>query len=297
MWNADVQHDIARTVNIGVGYNGTKGASLDVVRAPNRGPNGLLVAGVQPFLFESSEGTSIMHALSLRVRKRLTHGFGASATYTLSKSVDDASSIGGAGEVVVAQNDRDLGAERGLSSFDQRHRFSGDFTLELPFGANKRWFVSGAPTAIFGNWQVQGNVQLASGTPFTARVLAAVGDVAGGVNGTLRADYNGQPISLSHPTAALFFNTAAFSVPSAGTFGSAGRNTIVGPGTSSLDLGMTKTLPFGQSRVLAIQILASNVLNDVQFATIDTVVNSPTFGQVTAVRPMRRIQILTRLRF
>ena len=59
-------------------------------------------------------------------------------TYTLSKSIDDASSIGGGG-AVVAQNDQDLAAERGLSSFDQRHRFTGDFTYELPFGATKRW--------------------------------------------------------------------------------------------------------------------------------------------------------------
>jgi hypothetical protein len=297
IWNVDVQHDIARTVSIGVGYTGTKGANLDVVRAPNRGPDDLLIADIQPFLFESSGGDSIMHALSVRIRKRLTHGFAAGGTYTLSKSIDDASSIGGVGDVVVAQNDRDLAAERGLSSFDQRHRFSGDFTLALPFGTDRRWLTSGARAAVFGNWQVNGNVQIASGTPVTARVLGAIGDVAGGVNGTLRADDNGQPISVSDPTAGLFFNTSAFSVPAAGTFGNAGRNTIVGPGTTNLNLGLTKIFAFGTTRVLSIQVLASNVLNDVQFATIDTVVNSPTFGQVTSVRAMRRVQILTRVRF
>jgi hypothetical protein len=297
IWNVDVQHDIARTISIGVGYTGTKGANLDVVRAPNRGPDGLLVSGIQPFLFESSEGDSIMHALSLRIRKRLTHGFAAGGTYTLSKSIDDASSIGGAGDVVVAQNDRDLAAERGLSSFDQRHRFSGDFTFELPFGTDRRWLTSGARAALFGNWRVNGNVQIASGTPATARVLGAIGDVAAGVNGTLRADYNGQPISVAGPTAGLFFNTSGFSIPAAGTFGNAGRNTIIGPGTTNLNLGLTKMVTFGTTRVLSIQVLASNVLNDVQFAAIDTVVNSPTFGQVISARAMRRVQILTRVRF
>ena len=87
-----------------------------------------------------------MHALTLRLRRRLTNGLAAGATYTLSRSIDDASSIGGAA-AVVAQNDQDLAAERGLSSFDQRHRFVGDFTYELPFGANKRWFNSGAAAA------------------------------------------------------------------------------------------------------------------------------------------------------
>jgi trimeric autotransporter adhesin len=297
IWNLDVQRDLTRTLNVGVGYTGTKGSNLDILRAPNRDPNGTLrIAGVQPFIWESSEGASIMHAVTFRVRKRLTHGIAAGATYTLSRSIDDASSIGG-GPAVVAQNDLDLAAERGLSSFDQRHRVSGNFTWELPFGADRRWFNTGMASALFGGWQLNGNLSLASGTPFTARVLGDIRDVARGTNGTLRANYNGQPIALDDPSSTLFFNTAAFSVPAAGTFGNAGRNTIIGPGTSVMNLGITRNLTWGQTRGLSIQLLANNLFNTVQFAAIDTIVNSPTFGQVTSVRPMRRIQLLTRFRF
>jgi trimeric autotransporter adhesin len=180
---------------------------------------------------------------------------------------------------VVAQNDQDLAAERGLSTFDQRHRFTGDFTFD------------------WRGWQVNGSIQLASGTPFTARVLGDIRDVASGTNGTLRANYNGAPIEVSDPTLAQFFNTAAFSLPSSGTFGNAGRNIIIGPGTTVMNLGVTRTITLGGTRGLSIQVLANNLLNTVQFASIDTVVNSPTFGQVAAVRPMRRIQLLTRFRF
>ena len=151
--------------------------------------------------------------------------------------------------------------------------------------------------ALLGNWQLNGNVTLASGTPFTARVLGNIQRRRRGINGTLRANYNGQPIAISDPTSLLFFNTAAFSVPAPGTFGNAGRNTIIGPGTSVLNLGLTRNITFGQTRGLSIQLLASNVFNTVQFASIDTIVNSPTFGQVTAVRPMRRVQLLFRFRF
>jgi hypothetical protein len=237
-----------------------------------------------------------MHSLTLRLRRRLTNGLAMGGTYILSRSIDDASSVAGGGGT-VAQNDQDLAAERGLSSFDQRHRFAGDFTIELPFGSNKRWFNSGAAAAALGNWTLNGNAALASGTPFTARVLGSISDVSKGVNGTLRANYNGQPISISDPTAAAFFNTSAFSIPLPGTFGNAGRNTIIGPGTSSMNLGLTKNITFDQTRGLSIQLLATNVFNTVQFASIDTVVNSQTFGQVTAVRPMRRIQLLFRFRF
>jgi trimeric autotransporter adhesin len=296
IWNVDLQRDLTRTIQLGVGYTGTKGSNLDILRAPNRGPSGLLIAGVAPFIWESSEGDSIMHSMTVRLRKRLTNGVALGGAYTLSRSIDDASSIGGAGGT-VAQNDRDLAAERGLSSFDQRHRFSGDFTYELPFGANKPWLNSGMAAKTLGDWQVNGTVQLASGTPFTARVLGNIQDVARGTNGTLRANYNGAPIDLGDPSALLFFNTAAFSVPAPGTFGNAGRNTIIGPGTSVMNLGLMRNFNWGQTRGLSIQILASNLFNDVQFASIDTNVTSPTFGRVTAVRAMRRVQVVSRFRF
>ncbi len=296
IWNVDVQHDIARIYTVGAGYTGTKGSDLDLLRAPNRTPTGLLDPNLPPYIWESSGADSIMNALTLRFRRRLTNGIGGSASYTLSKSIDDASSIGGSGSV-VAQNDQDLAAERGLSSFDQRHQFTGNFTYELPFGAKKRWFTSGMAAELLGDWQINGSVQLASGTPFTATILASISDVSRGTDGTLRANYNGQPITISDPTALKFFNTAAFSPPLPGTYGTAGRNTIIGPGTSVLNAGLTRNISLGPTRNLSVQILANNILNTVQYASIDTVFNSPTFGQVTAARPMRRVQILTRLRF
>jgi len=140
-------------------------------------------------------------------------------------------------------------------------------------------------------------VQLASGTPYSALILGSASDAARGTNGTLRANYNGQPIATGDPTTLQFFNTAAFSIPLPGTYGNSGRNIIIGPGTSVVNFSVTKNINFGQTKGLSVQLLANNVFNTVQYATIDTYVNSPTFGQVTSVRPMRRIQILTRYRF
>src|SRR5207244_12148053 len=105
------------------------------------------------------------------------------------------------------------------------------------------------------------------------------------------------PNTLDDQTASRFFNTAAFAVPPSATFGNAGRKTSPGPGTSDVNLGLTRNVPLGGNRVLSVQILASNVFTALQFAAIDTVVNSPTFGQVLAARAPRRIQISTRFRF
>jgi hypothetical protein len=296
-WNADLSRDLTQNWNVGAGYTRTTGASLDVVRAPNRGPDGLRIEGVQPFLWQTSEGSSVLNAATFRLQRRMVKGIGGSINYTLAKSRDDASNIGGGG-TVVAQDDRNLPAEWALSSFDRRHQLSGDLSFELPFGPNKRWLHNGGRlAAIFGRWRGSTNVVWQSGTPLTARLQAAASDVARGTNGTLRADYAGGPIQIAGPTIDRFFNTEAFSVPLPGTFGTAGRNMIIGPGSRLVNAQFSRDIQFRRNRGLTVQFNANNLLNGVNYTRVDTTVNSPTFGQVLAVGPMRTAQLNLRFRF
>ncbi len=109
--NADVSKDLTQAWTIGAGFTRTMGANLDVVRAPNREPNGgLRIEDVQAFLWQTSEGISTLNAATFRLQRRFVKGFGGSLNYTLAKSMDDASNYGGGG-TVVAQNDQDLAAE------------------------------------------------------------------------------------------------------------------------------------------------------------------------------------------
>jgi hypothetical protein len=297
VWNLNIQRELPGSMVLNVGYTGSKGTHLDMLRAPNRGPDGLLLADVQPFLWESSEASSIMHQGTVRLRRRMHNGISIGGTYVFSKSIDNASSIG-SGAVVVAQNDLDLAAERGLSSFDQRHRLTADYVVELPFGTGKAYLNSPGPLSkIFGDWTWTGDFTIASGTPFTARVVGDIADVARGVNGTLRANYNGLPIQLSDPTVQEWFNTAAFTQPPLGSFGDAGRNTIIGPGSVVFDMALSKNIPLKDMMGLEIRAEALNVFNHANFSAIDTTVNSPTFGQVISVGNMRRMQFSTRFRF
>ena len=139
IWNLAFSKDLSKNINFSVNYTGTDGTNLDYLRAPNRDPDGTLrIPDVQPFTWEASGAHSLMNQASFAIRRRFAAGFSAGGTYTLSKSMDDASSLG-AGAGVVAQNDQDLNAEWARSNFDQRHTFAGDMTWELPFGANRRW--------------------------------------------------------------------------------------------------------------------------------------------------------------
>lgn len=295
--NVDFSRDLNQNWNVGAGYTRTDGAGLDVVRAPNRGPSGLRIPGVQPFLWQTSEGSSVLNAATFRIQRRLVKGIGGSINYTLAKSRDDASNVGG-GQTVVAQNDQDLAAEWGLSSFNRRHLISSDLSFELPFGPNKRWLSNGGrAAAVFGHWRGSMSLVWQSGTPLTPRVLASTSDVASGTNGTLRADYLGGPIQVTNPTIDRFFNTAAFAVPAANTFGSAGRNIIIGPGSHLLNGQLSRDLQLKHNRGITIQATATNLLNSVNYTRVDTTVNSLTFGQVLGVGPMRSAQFNLRFRF
>ena len=296
-WNADLSRDLRQVWNVGANYTYTRGGSLDIVRAPNRGPDGLRIPDVQPFLWQSAEGRSELNALAVRARRRPVRGIGFGATYTWARSRDNASTIGGGG-TVVAQDDRNLEAEWGLSSFDRRHQLAADAVVELPFGENRRWLNGGGFWAtVLEDWRVGVNFAWQSGTPYTPRVQGAASDVARGTSGTLRANYTGQPVQVNDPTIDLFFNTSAFSVPATGAFGTASRNMIIGPGSRQLDAQFSRDVRMGRTRVISLQLNATNLLNLVNYAAIDTVVNSPTFGQVLSVRPMRSMQANIRVRF
>ncbi len=297
IWNLDIQRELRSDLVLNLDYTGTKGSHLDAVDNPNRTATGLLIPNANPFLLEFSEGSSVAHAGSVRLRKRLRQGISIGGTYTFSKSIDNASSIGG-GQTVVAQDAFDLPAERGLSSFDQTHKFTADYLWELPWGHDRHWLTQpGALRDVFGDWQWSGDWTIASGTPFTVRVLGDPLDVNRGSNGSLRADWTGLPIELANPTTLEWFNTAAFAVPPPGQFGDSGRNIVRGPGTTLFNMAMTKTIPLSETRMLELRAQANNVFNTPQFTTIDTIVGTPQFGRVTGVGSMRKVQLVARFRF
>jgi hypothetical protein len=296
-WNATVTRSLTPVWSVLLGYTGIRGTDLDLLSAPNRGPSGLLLPDVQPFIWESSGAHSILNQGNVQLMRRLAHGVSGSASYTLSKSMDDSPSLGG-GPTIVAQDPGNLAAEYSLSNFDRRHQFAGNLFVELPFGDNRRWLHSGGMFGkVFGDWSASFTFTAQSGTPLTARVVGAAGTVSQGASGALRANYIGGPISLADPSVSEFFNTAAFGVPSAGTFGDSTRNMIVGPGSHQLNAQFVRDIRLGGNRALTLNVNAVNLLNTVIWGSVDTNINSPTFGQVLTVRPRRVVTVNARFRF
>lgn len=296
IWNLDIQRTFPLGIVANIGYNGAKGGALDIVRAPNRTTGGVLNPLAQAFNYEDSLGYSRFNALSVNVRKRLQKGISLQASYQYGHSIDDASSIGGT-TVAPAQNDLDLAAEEGNSSFDIRHKVKGSWVIELPFGPNRAFLSNGGfwSKALDG-FSFSGNYTFATGTYYTPHYVATVAETSSGSNNSLRPDRNFSSAIAGAGTIRDWFNKAAFTAPK-GQYGTASRGSIEGPGTVSVDASLSRTIPLGETRSFEARVTAANVFNTVQYSGIDTTLNSPTFGQVTSAAPMRQITVAARYRF
>jgi hypothetical protein len=299
IWNGSIEYNLPHSMFMEVMDTGTRGIHLDELL-------GFSLASALPgnttrnatgFTYDTTGAFSNFNALQVRFQKRMTHGLLFMARYTYSKSLDDASTIGGGGQTVI-QNNADPRGDYGLSSFDMRHQFLGNFTYQLPFGERQRFASKGWEKSVFGAFRVNASFTAHSGTPFTVRVFSknpACQNVPG-VNSE-RADQTGNP-SLANPTVQEWFNTGAFSTPTACT-GDAPRNSVTGPGAFTVNSGVSKTIQFGRDglRRLDFSWNTSNLLNHVNFSGLSTVFGSSTFGQITGASAMRSMQFTTRLNF
>lgn len=304
IWNLGIEMQISPAWLLTTTYTGTKGTHLELLSAPNQPPPGvtnpvLLTSNVAGYTYESSGADSIYNALQVRLQRRMHNGMMFQAIYTYSKSIDDASSIGGAGGSVVQQFPF-FALERGLSTFDMRHQLTGTYYYELPFGERKKWARGKVESAIFGNWRVNGNVSFHSGNPFTAQYNAGTADFSGSAgNFSYRPNQTADPNLTSGQTLLNFFNTAAFTAPTAGTFGDAGRGTIIGPDYFTLGMSISRTMQVGHDGQHRIDFrwAITNLTNTPSFTSLGTIFGTPTFGQITGAGPMRSMNVTLRYNF
>ncbi|HWT65794.1 MAG TPA: hypothetical protein VN151_06735, partial [Terracidiphilus sp.] len=303
-WNVDVQKTLPWGIMLNIGYNGSKGNHLDMSIAPRATSSS---PDTNPtnhiFNYEESVAFSKFSAVTVRANKRMTHGVSLGANYQYAHLIDNAGSEGSSASV-GAQNWQDLSAEEGNGASDVRHKVSGQYVYELPFGSDKQWFTTGTTAHVLEGLSVSGSFTFATGTPLTPTYSASSLSVACGTTGTLRPDrVSGVSVTEGGGSLTQWFNPAAFTAPAANSsypcdaFGTARRNSITGPGTVSNNMSLAKTMGLGDTRSMEIRATMNNVFNTVQYSGVDTNVASPTFGQVTSAGSMRSFQFNARYRF
>jgi hypothetical protein len=289
-------------------YTGTKGTNLDLLRAPNRAPLGtpptetqqkLQIPGATSFYFDQSGANSIYHALQLRLVHRFTKGLMLQSIYTFSKSLDNASSIGG-GTPVVVQQDGNFAAERGLSSFDVRHQLRMFSVYELPFGEHHRYGTHGWAMHAFGNWRLLNIVTWRTGTPFTALLGGTASDNGTGANFSLRPNQIGDAnLGICGGSPLSYFSTRVFVQPAVTRYGDERRGSIEGPCSLNWNVSLAKGFRFGAEERHRIDMRweVQNLTNTPSFNGLGTTLGSTLFGRVTSAASMRTMDVQIRFNF
>lgn len=307
-WNLNVERQIFSGSVLEVAYVGSKGTKLLTARDINQPQPGIVPPGIPVVprpdprfddidLLES-RANSNYNALQVRYQQRLTRGFSALASYTWAKSIDDASNFfTSAGDPNFPQNSYNVAAERGLSNFDVRHRFSLSYSYAVPF----KQPGDGLVASLVNGWETFGIVTLQSGRPFTVALLPEI-DNSGTGRSILGFGANDRPNvigngELSNHTTDQWFNTAAFAFPFPGTFGNAGRNILEGPGFQNVNMSILKNTRFNERFNLQFRAEAFNLFNHPNFNLPDNFLGSPTFGRITSARDPRHIQFGLKLLF
>lgn len=296
-WQVSVQHDLPAALVATVTYLGIKGTRAPQQFLPNAYPAGAInpCAGCPSgFAYLASNGNSTREAAQFQLRRRLQSGFSARLQYTYSKSIDNAALGGrGQGAMVIAQDWLNLSGERGLSDFDQRHLLSVQAQFTTGMGLAGGTLVGGWKGSFFKDWTFASQINAGSGLPLTPVYLSAVRGT--GITGSIRPDYTGASLYAAPP--GLFLNPMAVAPPTAGHWGNAGRNSIIGPSQFSLIATMGRTFRMSDRVSAELRVDSANALNHPVFTAWNTVSNSTQFGLPTAVNPMRTVQTTLRVRF
>jgi outer membrane receptor protein involved in Fe transport len=300
-WNVNVQHTFWRTYVFEVAYTGSRVSNEHKrfnLNQPREGTTPqaerLPYPQFAPRILTSDDtGHGRFEGLSLRVDKRYADGLFFTGSYQISDNKDNGSGEVEPNDTAFAWNHD---ADWSYSRYHRRHRSAFSFGYELPFGEGKRWLSEAGPVSyVLGNWQIAGALRIQSGVPFSVSVNALqtlgsfVPSRASFAPG--REDDKGQ---LDDGSETRWFDASAYVVPLAGFQGTAGRNTLIGPGFTRMDLSFTKRFPVRAAHV-DFRGEIFNLFNWVNFGNPAANISNTNVGVITSADDPRVVTLSLRV--
>jgi hypothetical protein len=287
-WNFNLQREVMANSVVSVGYIGSHNLHMFIQRDFNY-PQPCVSATVGCFYngaptFSNASGVpntrldpqynslqladnladSHYEALQTSFDHRFSSGWQTQVSYTYSKSIDNGSGTYGLDGGGISSNPFNVALDRGLSNFNRKSNFRVSGIYSLPFKVN------GFAGGMVNGWQIVGVFTYLSGSPFNPtsapnRVFAGTGSNAGRPNLVAGCDlYSG------FQTLNAWFNTSCFSLQPLGTYGGAGRDTIIGPGLWNLDNSLTKDFRVREKATIQFRAEAFNIVNHPSFQLLTT---------------------------
>jgi hypothetical protein len=241
---------------------------------------------------EDTIAHSNYNSLQALFEKRFSHGLQFQASYTFSKSLDNASSF------ESALNPLNFNSTYGLSNYDARHRFVFNYVWELPVPN-----YDGLKGKLLDGWEASGILTFQSGFPIRITSQADIEQL----DTTFDFEAPGQP-NLTGPFKThdprkdgFVFDPGLFTnnTVAAGTIGNAPRSICCGPGINGTDMSFSKQTRFSERWQMEFRADVFNVWNHAQFYSVDGNISNlgGTFGQPLHIRDPRLVQFALKFRF
>jgi hypothetical protein len=237
---------------------------------------------------EDTVAHSNYNSLQALFEKRYSHGLQFQASYTYSKSLDNASSF----EEIL--NPLNYNSTYGPSLFDSRHRFVFNYVWELPIPK-----MRGFAGKTLNGWQVSGIYTFQSGFPIL-------------INNCNDQELQGSTLGFECPgkpdiTGAFkthnpridgnVFDPTQFTDSAIGTIGNTPRTLCCNPPINNWDMGLFKDTAIGEKMRFEFRTEIYNVFNHAQFYGVDGSSTNSTFGQPQKVHDPRLLQFALKLVF
>jgi hypothetical protein len=296
-WSLGLQHKLDSVTTLDVAYVGSSAANLSRTLNLNQLKNGTTQANpgvnsnaLRPYKGYAAinwyvTGANFMYnSLQTQVKRQTKGGGLFNVAYTWSRVVTDASAYN---ETPMDSYNAKL--DRGLATYHRAHVFVASYIYPLPFWVRgSEWYKKA-----FGGWQVSGVTTLQTGTPVN---LSISPDTAGIGQTSQRprvvGEWNSGDKTLYH-----WFNTSAFTLPAAGTFGNLGRDVVIGPGQTLWDASLQKYFNFTEQCRMQFRAEFYNFPNHLSWWGVGSTYGASNFGQITSATDPRSLQLGLRLTF
>ena len=268
-WSVAMEQALGTSQVFSVTYVGATGRNLlRVSDFSNVNNNFGLIA------LTGNAATSDYHALQVKFERRLSRGLQALGSYTLSHSIDSASTdaFANASSPGTSVNPN---TDRSSSNFDVRHSFTAGVTYNLPSPQ-----PNSVARAAFGGWSVDTFVLARSAPPVDLIGATEFLDL----ERFLRPDVNpGVPLVLygSGYPGGKIFNPAAFTPPPSGEQGDFARNVLRGFGAWQADVAIQRQFRVTEKVDLRFRAEFFNIFNHPNFGPPDNTLTDALFGHST----------------